>query len=173
MWQELDPDSHRRVWNRFDGRFDFLPSAHPEDWPSIVEPTPSLTWDLAPGQRRPLSRYDHAARDFGRSREGVDELADVLFAALKRCTGEQDWVYVLDWQHASYRFWPHRTDSVDPWPVPIVPDGDYCAFLAADLSYGIFGHPWERTVCLFGGELTTAVADHGQPVLRRDGRAPR
>ena len=38
--------------------------------------------------------------------------------------------------------------------MPVLPDGVYTLFLAPDGRFGIFGHPWEMTVCVFGRELT-------------------
>ena len=36
-------------------------------------------------------------------------------------------------------------------------DGDYFIFLAEDFRFGVFGHPWEQTMCIFGQELIEAV----------------
>ena len=62
---------------------------------------------------------------------------------------------VLDWQHASCWFWPHRHAAADDetWPVEVFPDGDYYAFLTEDTTEGTFGHPWEQTLCIFGARL--------------------
>ncbi|WP_406045041.1 DUF2716 domain-containing protein [Micromonospora sp. NBC_00898] len=67
---------------------------------------------------------------------------------------------VLDWQHTSYHFWPHR-QACRPdqeWPIEIFPDGDYYIFLTPDMSCGTFGHPWEQTLCVFGEPLVKVLA---------------
>ena len=44
----------------------------------------------------------------------------------------------------------------ESWRIPVLPDGDYSIFLAADFRFGIFGHPWEGTWCVFGTKLLAA-----------------
>jgi hypothetical protein len=57
--------------------------------------------------------------------------------------------------------------------VPVFPDGVYTLFLAADARFGIFGHPWEMTVCVFGQELLDAfgpdLPELFRKLVRRDG----
>ncbi len=67
---------------------------------------------------------------------------------------------VLDWQHPAYRFLPSRQALTwrPEWAVPVYPDGDYYAFLTADLNEGTFGHPWEQTLCVIGGRLGETLA---------------
>jgi putative transposase len=87
-------------------------------------------------------------------------------------------VVVLDWQHPSYRCRPHRVRGEEPpdatWPIEVHPDGDYYIWLAEDLRYGTFGHPWEPGLCIFGEEPLAAFAEIGDEalgrILRRDGR---
>ncbi|MFB6780507.1 DUF2716 domain-containing protein [Streptomyces sp. NPDC056352] len=59
------------------------------------------------------------------------------------------------------------------WPLSPYPDGDYYIFLADDLRFGTFGHPWEYSLCVFGAELLDAISEDVhqvlQRVLRRDG----
>jgi len=43
--------------------------------------------------------------------------------------------------------------------VTIFPDGDYYAFLRHDFSMGTFGHPWERTLCVFGKALIERLGE--------------
>jgi hypothetical protein len=57
--------------------------------------------------------------------------------------------------------------------VPVFPDGVYTLFLAADGRFGLFGHPWEMTVCVFGRELLDAYGEDPpwlfRKLVRRDG----
>ncbi|WP_414646490.1 DUF2716 domain-containing protein [Embleya scabrispora] len=95
---------------------------------------------------------------------------------------------MLDWQHTCYRLRPDvpETDMFLPrvlegrsregWPFGLYPDGDYHIFLAQDLRFGTFGHPWEHTLCVFGAELLNVIEQDihhilGRP-LRRDGAPP-
>lgn len=132
-------------------------------FPGIREPVPSATWSLD------SLNDDPGYRKLYRFRTTVEH-------TLAACTPDGASVLVLDWQHNCFRVRPDLlADGEAPgWPLSPYPDGDYCIFLAEDFSFGSFGHPWERTVCLFGADLL-AEADHalsgvlGQPV-RRDGR---
>ena len=49
------------------------------------------------------------------------------------------------------------------------PDGEYCIFLADDFSFGTFGHPWQRSVCVFGAALLEQVEQYlrdAMPLVR-------
>lgn len=108
------------------------------------------------------------------------ELAEPSFGAtllhgLQELTTEGEFVYALDWQHPAYRLAPHLEEppaGVFDWPVPALPNGDYYIFVSQDLSWGVFGHPWEQTWCVFGDPMVSTVrppADFDTPLLRRDG----
>lgn len=159
-WAQVRDDEAQRLWDRFDAAFRFRPSMY--DLPAIDEPTPSITYALT---------YEDGTRA-----EPV-WVNRALLTALRRVTSIDDGVVVLDWQHPTYRCRPHRVrDEEAPdvtWPIEIYPDGDYYIWLAEDFRYGTFGHPWEPSLCVFGEELLTAVAESGDEalgrVLRRSG----
>ncbi|GAB3169722.1 DUF2716 domain-containing protein [Micromonospora palomenae] len=173
-WQHLNRAEYDQVWDGFDERFQFRASMDASQWPAIIEPVPSLTWDLA------ISRHDFDERwRSGLWRFAVDEdgLNRLVMGALQDCVADDDWVYVLDWQHPAYRCWPHRVDPdsrTDMWPVEVFPNGDYYIFASRDLRFGTFGHPWEATLCIWGADLINAVAARNAGVLtrlyRRDGK---
>jgi hypothetical protein len=117
---------------------------------------------------------------FGEERELLEsDLNRKMHRALRRCTKPDRRLYALDWDHPCYWFWPRQfTDAADKeaWLVPILPDGDTYIFLAEDFTFGLFGHPWEQTLCVFGQELL-AVLDQDRPLLlskrariRQDGK---
>ncbi|MFC7246955.1 DUF2716 domain-containing protein [Catellatospora aurea] len=150
------------VWDRFYAQFDFRPSMH--RYPAITEPTPSVTWSLSSLDDDP----------------GYTRLVEALHAGLTALVGDGS-ILCLDWQHPSYRVWPSLVgpDNIDPpggpgWPLSPYPDGDYFVYLAEDFRFGTFGHPWEPSLCVFGGNLLDLVEAElhealGQ-VIRRDGR---
>ena len=51
--------------------------------------------------------------------------------------------------------------------VPVLPNGDYYLYLAPDLSFGTFGHPWEQTICVFGAPLLAATESNRPRLLTR------
>lgn len=172
-WADVPDDEADAVWDRFTERFAFRPGTDPRRWPGITVPDASVTWDLAATWQRPdrwppgtpLSTFDV---DTG----AVERL---VMGLLRDCTEPAGFVYALDWQHAAYRCSPHGVDlgDVDGWPVPVVPNGDYHVFLDPGFRFGVFGPPWEATLCLFGEPLTARIAALDiaalPPTFRRQG----
>jgi hypothetical protein len=166
VWQELVRAEHDAAWARFYRCFHWRREYERGKGAAILEPILSVTWSIA-----------HA---FGPQREELETDLNVkMHRALRRCTKPDLRLLVLDWQHTCYWFWPQR--FADPtvreaWKVPVLPDSDYYIFLAEDFGFGLFGHPWEKTICVFGQELLT-VLDQGRPQLlakrervRQDGK---
>jgi hypothetical protein len=146
-WEPIPMDSDDTYWTPFYERFDFRPGM--QSWPAITEPIPSVTIDLGP-------IFSSSQPQFAAGADAVNGLALLaLVRALDRDTG----VVVLDWQHQTYRFWPHRfACQPDPqWPTTVFPNGDYYIFLTEDMSTGTFGHPWEQTLCVFGEPLVSTL----------------
>jgi hypothetical protein len=151
-WQELDADEAQRVWDRFDSALHFQPSVDKADWPGIREPRDSVAFSIGHVFSGDESRYTRLTND----------LAHKLIIALQKCVDVGSTIYALDWQHACYSFAPHQPfdfKTEDDWPVPPCPNGDYYIFLAQDMSFGVFGHPWEQTMCVFGRCLIDAFED--------------
>ena len=159
-WAELDDDEYRQVWSRFDERFGFRASTTPDGWPAISEPAPSLTFDLsviADGPQR------------GSAYDAIN--AEALRAFVWALPEVDEWL-ALDWQHPAYWFRPATfalTWKPD-WAIPVYPDGDYFSFLTPDMTCGTFGHPWERTLCVFGEPLVATLGKNLEswlPTTRR------
>jgi hypothetical protein len=166
-WARLADAEERAAWDRFYQYFDFRPSTDPAKWPGISEPEPSVTYSIS-------HVYGHGAEPYTSL---TTDLCTKLVSAFRKCVSEDEWIYALDWQHSGYRFWPHSYfpfKSEDHWPVPPLPDGDYYIFLGQSFEFGVFGHPWEQTMCIFGSPLMTAF-EEARPELftnatRRNGR---
>lgn len=83
-----------------------------------------------------------------------------------------------DWVHPSVLFRPHKVDG--PREVPgwdtggLFPNGDYTIHLGRDDAFGIVGHPWEQSLCVFGapavGAFITRNVETLAIIIRRDGR---
>jgi hypothetical protein len=150
-WRTLEDAERRVAWDRFDERFQFKPSTRPLDWPGILEPADSATFSIA-------HVYDNDAPAYGRR---TLDLGVKLVSAFRRCVAPSKTIYVLDWQHTCYSFEPHGEflfKSDDDWPIPPLPNGDYYIFLTREMDLGVFGHPWEQTMCVFGQRLVEAFA---------------
>jgi hypothetical protein len=52
-----------------------------------------------------------------------------------------------------------------------VPERDYTIFVGRDHTFGIVGHPWEQSLCVFGDRAVDAFAarNHGvvETIIRR------
>jgi Protein of unknown function (DUF2716) len=189
-WDDMSRGDSDGIWDQFYEQFRFRPSTTPKGWPGIREPTPSCTLDVSGISEADATNRIVNMTSFVRQVRDIDLKAA---AAFRRCTSPSDRIAVLDWQHPSHWLWPHRLDledirrtwDLDPgntgegahylsWPDmrrSVYPDGDYYIFLAADLSFGTFGHPWEQTICIFGQALldTGLVDEIALPVIRSDG----
>ncbi|MFE2870920.1 DUF2716 domain-containing protein [Embleya sp. NPDC059259] len=166
----LSGPEYMGIWDRFDARFDFRPSVCV--FPGITEPSPSITWSLDALNDDPGDRH-------------LDRLVDVVQDGLTDHTGPGESLWILDWQHTCYRLRPDIPDtdmflprvlegrSREGWPLGPYPSGDYHVFLAEDLRFGTFGHPWEHSLCVFGAELPDDIEEDVQRILgrplRRDG----
>jgi hypothetical protein len=138
-WRELTNAEMDDVWERFERRFLFRPSIEPRNWPGLAEPIPSVTYLL------PSSWTE----------EQEVELTHGALAAFRRLCASGEVMTALDWEHPCYWFDPHQ-DPV-PWQIPIWPNGDYYIYLGGRAqTWGTFGHPWERTLCVFGEEMVRA-----------------
>jgi len=153
-WNQLEETECDAVWNRFYKKFRFKPGVKSSDWPGIVEPAESITFSIGPVYDGHPEAYNRRTHDLGVK----------LIRAFRRCVGPADTIYVLDWHHPCYSFAPHgefHFEHEDDWPIPALPNGDYYIFLARDLEWGVFGHPWEQTMCVFGRRVLDAI--HSDP----------
>jgi hypothetical protein len=150
-WKNFDEPEYDRAWDGFYRRFRFNPSIRTSDWPGIVEPADSVTFNIGHVYDGDAFFYDHITHDLGVK----------LINAFRKCVLPGETLYVLDWQHPCYSFDPHAEfefNTESDWPIPPLPNGDYYIFLARDMNLGVFGHPWEQTMCVFGRTLVDAFA---------------
>lgn len=150
-WTELPDTEYGMAWDRFHENFRFNPSTESIDWPAIIEPADSVTFSIAHIYDGDTAAYNRRTVDLGRK----------LISAFRMCTAPTESIYALDWQHACYRFEPHSEFEFvteEDWPVPPLPNGDYYIFLSQDMKLGVFGHPWEQTICVFGQPLISAFS---------------
>ena len=158
-WEDLPyhGDIASSAWDHLDNALSFRPSVTPKSWPGIVEPQPSITYAIG-----------HIYNGDGvRATQLEEDLARTTHAAFRACMQADQRLYAFDWQHVTYWFYPYRSfpaGDLEAWCVPVLPNGDYSIFLAEDFSFGIFGHPWEQTLCVFGQRLLDSYAQ-AQPLL--------
>jgi hypothetical protein len=147
--------------NEFADRYEFHPDVSQSGWPSIVEPTPSVTFDLSSG---PSSESMSAPR----ADETILAMFLTAFATHTR-------LIAINFNHYGYWFRPYDFAKAErpwpeAWPVHPYPNGDYSIFLTDDMCQGTFGHPWEQTLCVFGQPLidATSAEPPAWPITRRN-----
>jgi Protein of unknown function (DUF2716) len=152
-WEELSESEDKIIWTSFEKTFNFHPSIIPKDWPSFKEPLPSKTFDIS-------IMFNSSSEEFNFL--NGDLLINCLLA-FRDCLTKSDFLYVFDWQHPSYKFFPHsdfKFRNEKEWKVSVFPNGDYYIFISKDFTFGSLGHPWERTICIFGDCLINALEVH-------------
>lgn len=145
-WEELQREEYDSVWDRFYAQFKFRPDYNERTVPAIREPEPFETFDLS--------------QVFSDSQ--IDALNAIFANAFRAILKPQHRIYVLDWQHTSYKFDPHESTA---WLLGIFPDGDYYIYLADDFSFGTFGHPWQASLCVFGKSLLNMTSEQVRGML--------
>jgi len=148
-WEPLTQSEYDAVWDNFYEQFNFKPTVYPNEFPSIKEPVGSVTYQF---------EYPSAENEDN----VIDDVNQKGLIAFQKLVLPDEAIYALDWQHDCYWFYPHS--SFNEWRIPIFPDGDYSIFLTKDFSFGIFGHPWEQTFCVWGDKLL-AELQRNKPFL--------
>lgn len=148
-WREMSYGQMDEAWDAYGEHF-----GGPVCGP-FRTPTPSATWDIAPVYLRGQAFQEQVEAD----------LTAKALAALRACTRPGEELLALDLNHPCYFFEPHAGSDAapDPWPVPVLPDGDHYIFLARDFRFGIVGNCVDMTMCVFGPELL-AEFDASRPL---------
>ncbi|MGE8207626.1 DUF2716 domain-containing protein [Heyndrickxia sp. NPDC080065] len=145
-WVTFSYKEYNQIWDRIYTDFKFNPSI--SKFPSFKVPHPFITYDI--------SDY------FGES-DAYDDLEEKALLVFKENTLFDEYILALDWQHECYWVNPHlkfERDEFGEWTIPIFPDGDYYFFIQKDFKWGYLGHPWERSITIFGKEIIEAFGKH-------------
>lgn len=159
-WVELEWVVGKTLWAEFAEAFHFRSGVTPEAWPAIIEPEPSVVWDLsAVFEGRHTGGFPAASL----------AVARLVLKTLQDCTQWWESVAFHDWVHPSALFRPHSVDEpeeVTNWDTGgLFPNGDYTIFVGRDHAFGILGHPWEQSLCVFGATAVEAFTAHNRGVL--------
>lgn len=161
-WVDLDWEAGKVLWSDFAESFRFRAGTKSKDWPAIAEPAPSVVWDLSP---------IFAGACPGGFLAGALAVAGLVLGTLQDCTDRYETVAFHDWVHPSGLFRPHYVDGpqeVSGWDTGgLFPNGDYTIFVGRDYAFGILGHPWEQSLCVFGDPAVDAFAARNHGILER------
>lgn len=146
-WQLINKEEYNLIWDKIYNELDFIPS--------INKTVNSFNIN-----------HDHIVFDISHIWGNDDfqplynDLEDKMLQIFKSITEEDEKMYALDWQHDCYVFNPRNSipkDEFGEWLVPILPDGDYNFFIQKNFEWGYLGHPWQKTITIFGDKLIEAV----------------
>ncbi|MFG2043306.1 DUF2716 domain-containing protein [Dactylosporangium sp. NPDC048998] len=129
-WEELPFDTYGELWSRVPG-----------------DPQPSVTFDLSGFFTSPVQA------EFNAAERAVDSLTHLAFV---RVLPPDRPLLVLDREHASFRFWPHR--QTEPLDRLVVPNGDHYVVGTENFAIGAEGLPWEQTLRVWGEPLVGVLA---------------
>lgn len=89
------------------------------------------------------------------------------------CLRDQEPMYVLDWQHTCYYYYPQAKIRKDKptfirdkkysnggyyaYFPEFYPDGDYFLFFSKDLSWGYLTDPWRKHIFVYGEQLRKEI----------------
>lgn len=166
-WVVLDKNERNFIWDKFYEQFTFKPSMYQQDWPSFKINCQFVKYYISGiwSKNSSFEEFEFKYKDLHKK----------MLNAFIECTLENERIYALDWQHTCYSFNPRIKmdtinfeyvggEKIEKWYVPILPNGDYYFFVARDLSWGALGHPWEKTMYIFGEKLIEAVGNN-KPII--------
>jgi hypothetical protein len=159
-WTPIPDAENEELWANFAYRFSFSMNLSGSQRPAIEEPTPFVTWSVS-GMRDLYATDSEQFRSIEwRSRERM----------LQALVGLKDSFYhmiVLDLNHTGYYFDPNRVihRGVNKWPVPFIPIHNYSLFTDKTFSFGLFGNPWEGSICVFGTALVERFIRNPPPCV--------
>ncbi|MZZ66187.1 DUF2716 domain-containing protein [Enterococcus raffinosus] len=156
-WEILSDQQVNELWEVVDQRFSFEPDYYAED-----------------------SRYPLKEPHDLYSCKGVVAIAysdptwrDTIQNIFCACLKEQEYMYVLDWQHTCYKYYPQvKTRKENPTVIldenyhdggyyayfpEFLPDGDYYLFFSKDLSWGYLTDPWRQQIFVYGEQLRREI----------------
>jgi hypothetical protein len=160
-WIKLSKIENEVVWNKIYEDFKFEPSI--SKFPSFSVPRPFITFDISNyfGQSEELEVYDD-----------LEEKALIVF---QNNTSKDEYLMALDWQHECFWVNPHLEfdrDEFGEWTIPIFPNGDYYFFIQKEFKWGYLGHPWEKSITIFGEDLISSFQKQKprmfQKILRQE-----
>ncbi len=174
-WLEIT-DKHMRkaLMRNFTDRLAFRP--HTKDFPGIKEPSPSITFQISSVWQADAENHRRILIDFH----------TCAHKAFRKCVQHDQWLLATDVYHYDYRFYPQSAfegSNPDAWKTPLFPNGEYSIFVPKSCAFGLFGHPWEQTICVFGASLISAfdlykpelfrqiIRKNGKPITRPDPRS--
>ena len=167
-WIPFSHQEYDQIWDRIYRDFKFKPST--SIFPSFQVPHPFITYDISDYLRDSIDLDAYDTLEDSADLDAYDDLEKQALDAFKEVTSVDEYILALDWQHESY--WVNlrlefKIDEFGEWTIPIFPNGDYYFFIQKDFKWGYLGHPWEKSITIFGEELINAFDEHKPRMFRK------
>lgn len=150
----------------FRGKLSFKP--HTKEFPGINEPSPSITYRVSSIWETDAENHRRILADFHAC----------AYKAFRCCVQEGQWLFATDVYHYDHWFYPRSAfewSNPDAWKTPLFPNGEYSIFVPKSCYFGLFGHPWEQTICIFGSPLVSAFELYKpelfRHIIRKNGKS--
>jgi len=161
-WEVLSDEEYKLVWGNIYDTFKFNPKFEEtiNEKEFLELPKPFKVYDM-----HLFTNYlkdDSVVIDDDYYNNFNKLITDIFI----NCMGTDEFLYVLDWQHSSFRYNPKsedkmprflETEEYNIYFPDFYPDGDYYLFVAKDLSWGYFTHPWKQELWIFGEMLLKEI----------------
>lgn len=160
-WIPFSHQEYDQIWDRIYRGFNFKPST--SIFPSFQVPHPFITYDISDYLRDSINLDAYDTLEDSADLDAYDDLEEQALDAFKELTSVDEYILALDWQHESYWVNPRlefEKDEFGEWTIPIFPNGDYYFFIQKDFKWGYLGHPWEKSITIFGEEVINAFDEH-------------
>ena len=164
LWVILQDSEEVCIWEILDNEYRF---------------NPSMNSNILPFQFNvPVDSYYIGNSPIYYDNEKINEIIKNIFI---ECMDDDDFMYVLDWQHTSFKYNPRVKIHID-YPVFVkderfsgggynvyfpefYPNGDYYFFIAKDFRWGYFTHPWLEKVWVFGEKLMKLFNEYSSELV--------
>ncbi len=97
-WHALSQTKQDRIWSEVNKLIKWKPGSR---YHHIIPPEPYRVFDISSGMSS-KSGHDDVS-------EVLSDLETSILKAFQSCTGKNNVMYALDWQHDGYMFSPHQT----------------------------------------------------------------
>ncbi|MBL1230374.1 DUF2716 domain-containing protein [Enterococcus sp. BWB1-3] len=158
QWIVLPEEDENKIWAKVYESYSFSPNSNTETF-KIREP------------------HDvYSCKEAIYKAETDPNWSETLRNIFSQVLGNKPYMFVLDWQHNSFKYDPTNTkEKKNPIFISdesfmgggynvyfpsFYPDGDYYLFIAQDFSWGYLTDPQKQQIFVYGETLRKKIEDH-------------
>lgn len=161
-WEILSSQLEDELWEVIYQRFSFEPDYYAEDSRYTVKEPHDL----------------YSCNDVFTIADSDPNWRETIRAIFCACLKSQEYMYVLDWQHTGYKYYPqvktrkekstfivdknYEHEGYNVYFPEFYPDGDYFLFFPKDLTWGYLTDPWRQHIFVYGEQLRKEIQKKAQ-----------